>query len=193
MVFHRKTFCIAAFLCTFQWPSQERHDVLNHRQIGCVYSLLFFKSNNTENFKAPHYWPFVKGMHWSPVDSSREIMRKAFLVMTSSCLYGDSAGADSLHNGAAKQNPRIFSVARASEIIWSIITDQTANKPMKITTLQLIKQTCNEPPSVANDHMHTGGFNMMMSFHGYTIHITDPLWVDNLLVKQLRHMQGSMA
>ena len=33
-----------------------------------------------QNIKAPRYWPFVRGIHWWPVDSHRKgpVMRKAF-------------------------------------------------------------------------------------------------------------------
>ena len=37
-------------------------------------------TNNRGNFKVPHYWSFVRGIHWWQVDSHRKVpvMRKAF-------------------------------------------------------------------------------------------------------------------
>ena len=39
------------------------------------------QANNKENIKATHHWPFVRGIHRSPVDSPHKgpVMRRAFL------------------------------------------------------------------------------------------------------------------
>ena len=47
-----------------------------------VNSILIFlkQTDNWENIKDPHYWPFVRGIHWLPVDSLHKgsVMLKAF-------------------------------------------------------------------------------------------------------------------
>ena len=40
----------------------------------------FVQYDIKENIKTPHYWPFVRGIHWSPVDSPHKwsVMWKSF-------------------------------------------------------------------------------------------------------------------
>ena len=68
--------------------SQACHGLPNHWQIHCLFISLFWltvkkasmlnistvcskaSSNNKVSIKAPHYWPFMRGIHLGPVDSS---------------------------------------------------------------------------------------------------------------------------
>ena len=41
--------------------SYEQHSVTNHQQLDCLFNSLF--RGQKINIKAPHYWPFVRGIH----------------------------------------------------------------------------------------------------------------------------------
>ena len=45
--------------------SHEHHDVSNHRQLHCLYQRPV-QTNNRENIKTQHYWPFVTAIHRRP-------------------------------------------------------------------------------------------------------------------------------
>ena len=55
----------------------ELHGVSDHRPLECLFKIVF---KHQRKFKGPHYWPFVNGIHRSPVDSIHKgpVMRKAF-------------------------------------------------------------------------------------------------------------------
>ena len=56
---------------TLQWRHNERDGVSNHQPHDCCLNRLF-KAQIKENTKAPRHWPFVRGIHWSPVNSPRK-------------------------------------------------------------------------------------------------------------------------
>ena len=48
--------------------SHEHHGISNHCQLDCLFnSLLMCTTNKT--WKHSYHWPFVRGIHWWPVDS----------------------------------------------------------------------------------------------------------------------------
>ena len=51
--------------------SRERHGVPNHRKLDCLFNSLFRLITKTSKFHItdPLWWPFVRGIHRSPVDS----------------------------------------------------------------------------------------------------------------------------
>ena len=60
--------------------SDEHDGNLNHYQLDCFSFQKFVHVNNEENFKALHYWPYVRGIHQSHVDFIHKgpAMQKAF-------------------------------------------------------------------------------------------------------------------
>ena len=57
--------------------SHERQVIWNHLHLNCLFQQLV-QTINKENIKALHYWAFVRGIHWSPVDSPHKgpVMQK---------------------------------------------------------------------------------------------------------------------
>ena len=57
----------------------ERHGILNHRRRDCLCNSAFDQKDNLENIKTPYYYPFVKGINRSLVDSPHKgpVKRKA--------------------------------------------------------------------------------------------------------------------
>ena len=53
--------------------------------VNCLSKFKNIYSRNKENVKAPHYCPFMRGIHWSWVDALHKgpVMPKTFHVMTS--------------------------------------------------------------------------------------------------------------
>ena len=87
----RKFTCIRIPPCIGIWlafpvTSRERHGLSDHRQLDCLFNTFKLTTNISrhvyiyENNKAPHYWPFVKGIHRWPVDSPHKgsVKREAF-------------------------------------------------------------------------------------------------------------------
>ena len=64
------------------WPLQCCHISITMSQITGNLTVCseVFQSNNKGCIKAPHHWPFVKGIHWWPVDSPHKgpVMWKVF-------------------------------------------------------------------------------------------------------------------
>ena len=53
---------------TLQWRHGDVMASKNHRQL-CFFFLLNSLFRLTIKYTALHYWPFVRGIHWCPVDS----------------------------------------------------------------------------------------------------------------------------
>ena len=63
----------------------EHHDVSNHWQINCLFNSLFrLTTEEHQSFSlwTSHYWPFVRGIHQSLVDSPHKgpVMQKVFPI-----------------------------------------------------------------------------------------------------------------
>ena len=55
---------------TLTMTSHEHNVVLNHQQFECLFNSLW--GPTSKKHQCPHYWPFVKEIHWWPVDSPHE-------------------------------------------------------------------------------------------------------------------------
>ena len=62
---------------TITVTSRECHEGSNHRQLDCLFNTLL--RIMTGIIKHAHYWPFMRGIHQSPVDSPHKwpVMQKA--------------------------------------------------------------------------------------------------------------------
>ena len=81
-------------LITLQWRHNDHDSVSIHQPHGCLLNRLFRRrSKKTSKFhddvikwkKFPRYWPFVRGIHRSPVNSPHKGQWRGALMFTLSC------------------------------------------------------------------------------------------------------------
>ena len=60
------------------WRHNGRDSFSNHQPHACLLDRSWMQTQIKENIKAPRHWPFVRGIHWWPVNSPHKVTRKLF-------------------------------------------------------------------------------------------------------------------